>query len=376
MNKDLKIHGGGRNRDILLGLYLILGAIACALLAAEIGLRMFTQFPVSYRSNRIMDPDFGYRLSSRLSDVDENGFRNSSPMGSMDILAVGDSHTFGVNVSSEHAWPAELASKTGLKVYNTGVGSYGIATYHAVLSKLLASNKYSKAIVALYPANDFQVSFSFCDIDFASPFWLDQRSRLHLNLLPLKPLCKGQDNVNKGWYKWIKANLAITSAIEILILDPLNSVKQSIALPGGLPDIAMNTRNLNSEELQGESELLRESAKMFSDWATTFKGRIAIVIIPSKERVFYEVMRERNVLSSAPTDLVTAVEREIAIEEFAFAEAARNLIPIVSALQDLKDLVSHSADAYPTGDGHPYEEGYIAYTQAAKRALAKLKAKQ
>ena len=87
-------------------------------------------------------------------------------------------------------------------------------------------------------------------------------------------------------------------------------------------------------------------------------------------------MKDRNVLHSAPADLVTAVNREVAVEEFVYAEATRNLIPIVSALPELKDLVSHSADAYPTGDGHPYEDGYIAYTQAAKRALAMLKAAQ
>jgi hypothetical protein len=376
MNRDLKIHAGDQSRNILLGLCVFLGAVICALLMAEIGLRVFTQFPVSYRSNRIADPDFGYRLSPRLADVDENGFRNSSSADSFDVLAVGDSNTFGVNVSSEHAWPAELASETGLKVYNTGVGSYGIATYHAILSKLLASDKSSRAIVALFPANDFQVEFSFCDIDFESPFWKDQRRRLRLNLMSLKPLCNGEDNVNKGWYKWIKANFAITSAIDILIFNPLKAAKRSIAIPGGLPNIVMNRTNPTSEELQGEKELLRESAKMLADWATTFEGRIAIVIIPSKEHVFYEIMRDRNVLSSAPTYLVTAVGREIANEEFAIAEATRNLIPIVSALPELKDLVSHSADAYPTYDGHPYEAGYVAFSQAAQRALAKLKVKQ
>jgi hypothetical protein len=376
MNRDLKIHAGDPSRNIFLGLCVFLGAIACALLMAEIGLRMFTQFPVSYRTNRIADPDFGYRLSPRLRDVDENGFRNSNPADSFDVFAVGDSHTFGVNVSSEHAWPAELASETGLKVYNTGVGSYGIATYHAILSKLLASDKSSKAIVALFPANDFQIGFSFCDIDFESPFWTDQRRRLQLNLMSLKPLCNGEDNVNKSWYKWIKANFAITSAIDILIFDPLNAAKRSIAIPGGLPDIVMNKQSLNSKELQGEAELLRGSAKILADWATTFKDRIAIVIIPSKERVFYEIMRDRNVLSSAPTDLVTAVGREIANEEFAIAEAMRNLIPVVSVLPELKELVSHSGSTYPTHDGHPYEVGYVAYTQAAKRALAKLETKQ
>ena len=376
MAQDLKIQGGERNRNIFLGLGLFLGAIVCTLLAAEIGLRILTQFPVSYRSNRIADPDFGYRLSSRLGDVDENGFRNSNSMGDIVILAVGDSHTFGVNVSSEHAWPAALASETGLKIYNTGVGSYGIATYHAILSKLLASHKSSTAIVALFPANDFQVRLSFCDIDFESPFWTEQIKRLGLNFSSLKPLCKGEDNVNKSWYKWIKANVAITSAVETLILDPLKAAKRSIALPGNLPNIAMNARDLNSEELQGEAVLLRESAKIFTDWATVFNGRIAVLVIPSKERVFYEIMKDRNVLHSAPADLVTAVNREVAVEEFVYAEATRNLIPIVSALPELKDLVIHSADAYPTGDSHPYEDGYIAYTQAAKRALAMLKAAQ
>ena len=63
-------------RNFLMGLVVVAIAAALSLLLAEIGLRMFTRFPVSYLTNLIHDPKFGYRLSSSLNDVDKNGFRN------------------------------------------------------------------------------------------------------------------------------------------------------------------------------------------------------------------------------------------------------------------------------------------------------------
>ncbi|WP_244497212.1 hypothetical protein [Ensifer sp. Root558] len=72
---------------------------------------------------------------------------------------------------------------TGQRTYNLGVGSYGIYTYHAIVHDALAAGAKGN-IVAVFPANDFAVVFSACDIKNArSDFWLSEQRRLHLQAL-------------------------------------------------------------------------------------------------------------------------------------------------------------------------------------------------
>ena len=46
-----------------------------------------------------------------LRDIDENGFRNPKLFEEVDIVTVGDSFTYGNNVSSEKSWPQQLPSQ-------------------------------------------------------------------------------------------------------------------------------------------------------------------------------------------------------------------------------------------------------------------------
>lgn len=63
--------------------------------------------------------------------TDEHGFRKNGPAmkyspGPKKILAVGDSFTFGDQVSDFETWPAILERLSSQRVYNAGVCAYGI----------------------------------------------------------------------------------------------------------------------------------------------------------------------------------------------------------------------------------------------------------
>ena len=104
---------------------ILLLSVSClvSLVLLEVGLRIFTEFPITELSNRVPDPILGYRYSTSLKDIDESGFRNP-PGHAANIAALGDSHTYGVNVASEQTWPAQLGRLLQRNVYNYGVGSY------------------------------------------------------------------------------------------------------------------------------------------------------------------------------------------------------------------------------------------------------------
>jgi len=112
---------------------------------------LFTRFN-RFDENKLVgltkpDPVLGYRPNQGFSgivhyppgweniyvSIDRHGFRRNTddnqdlaPLAK-DILTVGDSFTFGDQVKNSETWPACLAQKTGLDVWNGGVFGYGAA---------------------------------------------------------------------------------------------------------------------------------------------------------------------------------------------------------------------------------------------------------
>ena len=121
---------------------ILLLAISAALSLAviEIGLRSFTNFPIhGKKSNRIAHPALGFTLDpSKISDADAGGFRNPGDKSPHEIVAIGDSHTYGLNVGWEDAWPYQLGRSLGKSVYNNGVGGYGVLHYLYLAAKRIS----------------------------------------------------------------------------------------------------------------------------------------------------------------------------------------------------------------------------------------------
>ena len=111
----------------------------------EIGLRIaawwmpFVDYQLAqpWTRNRIPDPKLGYRVSPYFPGHDRQGYRNADVPSQVDVLAIGDSMTYGFGASAEQAWPQRLQAKSGRVVYNAGVGGYGPCEYGIVLQELL-----------------------------------------------------------------------------------------------------------------------------------------------------------------------------------------------------------------------------------------------
>ena len=91
-------------------------------------------------------------------NIDERGFRkNDLLMLGMTpkILAVGDSFTFGYQVSDMHTWPACLQKKMGLSVINAGVFGYGAAQALKRAKYELSLNPYDLVIFSILVEDDF-----------------------------------------------------------------------------------------------------------------------------------------------------------------------------------------------------------------------------
>ena len=109
-------------KSTLGNILLLTASIVVSLAIGEVMLRYFTPFPIhSGFSNKLQHAELGYTMDTKLADIDEKGFRNSRYNPHPDVITIGDSHTYGYNVSREHSWPAILSTISGKSVYNKAI---------------------------------------------------------------------------------------------------------------------------------------------------------------------------------------------------------------------------------------------------------------
>ena len=90
--------------------------------------------------------------------ITKDGFRsNDSARAPLlaDVLAVGDSFTFGAQVSDNETWPACLERKLGRGVDNGGVDGFGAAQALRRATPKLAEKRYSALVLSIFVGDDF-----------------------------------------------------------------------------------------------------------------------------------------------------------------------------------------------------------------------------
>jgi hypothetical protein len=85
----------------------------------------------------------------------ENGIRSNGSQSALDggrlVLAVGDSFTFGDEVSDDETWPALLEGMAGVRVMNAGVFGYGIDQSFLRATMLAETYKPDAIILSFVP---------------------------------------------------------------------------------------------------------------------------------------------------------------------------------------------------------------------------------
>lgn len=113
----------------------------------------------SILSAKIPDPKLGHRPNPAYPDHDAKGFRNPKVPAKTDIVALGDSQTYGSGVKAEHSWPRALESISELSVYNMGLGGWG-PVHSLLLWDEAMEFKPTTVIEALYAGNDLHDAYS------------------------------------------------------------------------------------------------------------------------------------------------------------------------------------------------------------------------
>ncbi len=388
---------------------LLVVTIICVALA-EAGLRAFTPFPIHGRkANKIYDADFGYRLNPGHPSSDKFGFRNKGEKPRV-FAAIGDSHTYGSNVRQEQSWPEQFEKITGVPTYNFGVGSYAVYAHYAITRRAIDQG-YKYIIIALLIHNDFKAGGNNCDIDYASSkFWREAKTRLSLNL----PDCSNAKNWRTarapGFIRWFRgrANSAILSAIDYLIVRPLGDKWHRLTLKASTPkkeapeakpvrevrkrasSAYFAGRALKNQQVEFVFTDLKRRAvvraiedfeKMLVDLkrAANDKGsRVGLMFIPSKVQLIYQLLDDKDIYEQLPV-LKDMAENHIKIEKRLASHMSKNGIFWSSAAPELAAAIEKSdrdgSWVFPSSGGHPYPSGYRAYARAAKKLYERMAGK-
>jgi len=90
--------------------------------------------------------------------INQDGFRendNFISSGAYSILAVGDSFTFGAQVSNNETWPSCLERETGVSVANAGVFGYGAAQSLLRAKLEIQKQSFDTVILSVFLSDDF-----------------------------------------------------------------------------------------------------------------------------------------------------------------------------------------------------------------------------
>ncbi len=335
----------------------------------------------------------GSKVPDNAPGHDARGFRNAIALDHAEIVALGDSQTWGVNAPVDGAWPQQLARITGRSVYNVSQGSFGTLHY-AALFDLARQLRPKLVLVAVYLGNDLYDSYRLA---YQADHWAKLRlPDAGLERDTLEPRASAlwaehertQAEYGRAsprlWGEWLQGHTAIGRLLEragVLRTDVWHNAGAAWARAhpenGAVCEGPVRTILTTAYRLiavDDSDPRIREGMRI-SAWAldsmrkkaATDGLRLLVVVIPTKERVHADVMR-----ASSPLDPVHA--RLVAEED----ERRRELLAVHDSLDiefvDLLPVLSASVAAgqalYPTTtESHPNSTGYSVIADTIRRAI-------
>jgi hypothetical protein len=372
---------------ILLNVSLLVASVAFALLLGEFGARLFLN-PSDFLSLEVVHDDIlgATPSASALAGFDKWGFRNPKVPESADIIAVGDSHTYGNTARMVDSWPYVLGQLSGRQVYNMGLGGYGPNQYF-YLSKTKALSLKPKMIIwGLYMGDDFENAFS---ITYGLEYWAYLRKlapqKVEANIWEDPP---GPPSWNKHVRLWLsRHSLAYQLAVHNGIGGRLNGRIQisnaahiypdldtSLIIPekdlfeAFRPNAVLFGLDQDDPHVREGMRITFELLKEMNELCQQNHVQFHVVVIPTKEMVFSEYLEHNsNLPLHDVTDKLLVNERLDRAQLFEFMTDTN--IPYVDPLSRMQSSVTQGLYVASAGDMHPGKNGYRVIAEAIAEQL-------
>lgn len=313
----------------------------------------------------------GHVIEPGSSGHDDWGYRNREVPQHADIVAIGDSQTYGVSTTADESWPAVLAKLSGKTVYNMGLGGRGPPDYLYVLKNEAVRLSPRIALVGLYLGNDLLRSYEDA-----------------VGLAPSAVRLQNEGGRSGGGLRsWLSHNSMLYQVVKLeahQLIEGLRYEESVASLQVGqfaFSDPRLRTVFDVDKRLQVLDQSIEQNRigleRMLEIAAETYgeAGRLAvacvIVVIPTKASVYWPFARD-TLAQPGQGAMARLVEQEGLVHDRLVGFLAQQGIPYVDALPGLQEAAKEDA-LYPAGtDGHPTGVGYRVIALAVHRRLAEL----
>ena len=362
---------------------LLVASICLTVFIFEVALR-FVWDPMDYLvPTLINDPDTGYRIEPGTAGTDDWGYRNQSVPEQVDVVALGDSMTWGHAASVSGTWPAAYARLTGQKVYNLGIGGYGPAEYlHLFETRGLALNP-KRIIVGLYLGNDLADSYrSVRNYARWQPMRTASMGEFDPERKKLNHLTRAPDNPILVLRKWVRQNSLLFRSFEAgKVGQWINgwgdqregfSGDGCTALVGErFPTLIQGDSRFRQVDpsqisVQEGAELTREFLRQLADRSHEEGVEMTVLLIPGKESV---VVRP---WTNVAEECEPAIRAHIAAEVTNRDELTQFLqsldLEVIDPLTKMQEAAGEERRYRRSADSHPVDRGYELMAEALVEA--------
>ncbi|MGN7610797.1 hypothetical protein ACQZV8_01800 [Magnetococcales bacterium HHB-1] len=369
---------------------LTLISIFISLLLAEGIVRLLFD-PVDYLKPEIItDPIYGHRIKPGSASHDAWGFRNRKRLRQSDIVAIGDSNTYGVAAPSSQSWPVHLASMAKRSTYNLALGGYSTPQFMQLLNDYALKLKPKVVIIGFSYSNDLLEAYRLV---YQMEYWKSWRSESFLaaqktpttNIDNLTPPQKSPSGF-KQWltHGWPSHNslffrmLLYSSAGDVarIVSTQSQGKKQYAAIADEkknlytvfTPQLRLNVLNLSRPEIQEGLRIALAIYKQIQIRCQKEGIHLLVALIPTKESAFTKhIEGNQAIFQSAIIDQLLKNERLVNQRvKKAFDDMGIAYVDLLSPLQKAVD----KAPVYPVdNDGHTNGNGYRVIATAILDAL-------
>lgn len=390
-------------RLFFIKLLLPLFALFVGLLIAEGGLRLAERWQTREQEAfsekyLLKDSRLGQRVAPNAKGHDANGFRNDSVPARAEIVALGDSQTWGIDAERAEAWPQQLSKMSGRSVYNMGLGGYGPVQYWALTEKALSLSP-KVIVVGVYMGNDLYDAYHLA---YSSDDYKDLRLRdapsdlLQDTVGPRADALwdeeKGfQKDYGRGdlgaWRVWLGGHTAVGRLLVRAGWWPgrtdvwfevskawadAHPEHGAVYDEAGVRTVLTTAYRLTALDLDDPhiAEGLRVTGEVIPRMKADAGGaKLLVVLIPTKESVFAGAAGVRRL--DPVYEKLVRMESRARAAIVAHCEGAG--VEYVDALPPLVEAVNRREQIYSTTtESHPNSKGYRVLASTVNQALTRL----
>jgi lysophospholipase L1-like esterase len=341
-------------------------AVLCAALA-EVCLRLRLDEVNYLQPALVRHPERGFAIAPGDAGHDAWGFRNARVPQGVDVVAIGDSQTYGVSAAATDSWPAWLTRLSGRSVYNLAVPGYDTPQYERLLAEHARDLSPEIVVVGFYFGNDLAGTPAVLAGKTSVDATLENPDTRLLG--PLRTWLARHSVAYQAF------KLGFGSLVDRLRFSETRRDPELVRLAH--PD---SRTAFEPEARAAALDLAREAVGEGLDWSLESLVRMRdlcardgirflVLLIPTKESALWAIVDE-EVPEPGRSQVARVVEFESRARERVIAQLDASGVEFIDALPALREA-ARATRLYAGGvDGHPNAAGYRILAQAVAERLA------